>query len=114
MRCRALGKSLFAGAKFKSMEMSMSAQNKGSEKSQPERRIVKTYYDEITRIIEFRVFVVQPDGKKVRVLGGGAFEERDVYCVAEELMKLTTDFACDEAQADGFLQDIEEDEGEDG
>ena len=95
------------------------AHDRTKEKERPdepqlERRIVKTYYEEITRVIEFRVFVVQPDGKKVRVLGGGAFDEVDVYRVAEELVSLANDFAYDEAMMVGYFEDIEEDEGEDG
>ena len=75
----------------------MPEENKRPDESQPERRIVKTRYDEITRVIEFKIFVVRSDGTKARVLGGGAFEEQDVYRVAEELMRLANDFACDEA-----------------
>jgi hypothetical protein len=86
------------------MEMSMPEQNKWPDESQPERRIIKLRYDEITRVIEFRIFVVRPDGKKARVLGGGAFEEQDLDRVTEELVKLANDFAIHAAQVEGFLQ----------
>jgi hypothetical protein len=97
MRCRALGKSLFADATCNQMEMSMPEENERPDQSQPERRIVQVDYEEITGVIEFKIFALQPDGKKARVLGGGAFEEQDVYCVAQELMKLANDFAYAEA-----------------
>ncbi len=84
------------------------------DESQPERRIVEAEYEETTRVIEFKIFVVRPDGKKARVLGGGAFEEQDLDRVAEELVNLANDFAYDEAMMVGDFEDIEEDEGEDG
>jgi hypothetical protein len=80
---------------------------------QPERRIVEVHYEEITRVIHFGIFVVQPDGTKVRVLGGGAFEEQDPDRVAEKLVNLADDFAFHAAQVEGFFQGIEESEGED-
>ena len=91
----------------------MPEENKRPDESQPERRIIKIRYDNITRVIEFRIFVVQPDGIKARVLGGGAFEEQDLDRVAKELTELANDFAYHAAQVEGFFQEIEEDGGED-
>lgn len=88
------------------------AQLEKSATQNAERRIVEVRYEQSTRVIHFGIFLVRPDGRRARVLGGGAFEEQDVYCVAEELMKLANDFACDEA-LNGYFQEIEEDEGED-
>jgi hypothetical protein len=65
------------------------------------RRVVKTRYDNIARVIEFKIFVVQPDGKKARVLGGGAFEEQDLERVAAKLSELARDFALSEAEGTG-------------
>ncbi len=117
MRSRALGQSLFADAKLKQMEVTM-AHDRTNEKerpdeSQPGRRIVEVEYEEITRVIEFKIFVVQPDGTKARMLGGGAFEEQDLDRVAEELVKRADDSAFHAVQVEGFLQGIEESEGED-
>ena len=75
------------------------------DESQPGRRIVKTYYEQTTRVIEFKIFVVRPDGKKARVLGGGAFEQQDLDRVAQELVNLANEFAYDEP-----LEEIEEGE----
>ena len=61
------------------------------DESQPGRRIVKTYYEQTTRVIELKIFVVRPDGKKARVLGGGAFEQQDLDRVAQELVNLAND-----------------------
>jgi hypothetical protein len=91
----------------------MAKQLKQIEQLERESRIVEVEYEEITRVIEFGIFVVQPDGKKARVLGGGAFEEQDLDRVAEELVNLANDFAYDDAQAEGYFQEIEEDEDED-
>jgi hypothetical protein len=89
------------------MEMSM-------PQNRTERRIVKVDYEEITRVIEFKIFAVQPDGKKGRVVGGGAFEEQDLDRVVHKLAKLAEDFVFNEGQMHGFFQEIEEGEGEDG
>jgi hypothetical protein len=75
------------------------------DESQPERRIIETQYEETTRVIEFKIFVVRPDGKKARVLGGGAFEQQDLDRVAQELVNLANEFAYDEP-----LEEIEEGE----
>src|SRR5206468_3693487 len=87
----------------------MAKQLKQIERSERESRIVKVRYDDTTGVIDFGIFVVQPDGKKARVLGGGAFEEQDLYCVAAELANLANDFACSEALN---FQGIEDGEGE--
>ena len=83
--------------------------------SQPERRrrIIELQYDAYTRVIEFRIFVLRPDGERARALGGGAFEEQDLERVAEKLIKLADDFAVHAAQVEGFIQGIEDREGED-
>jgi hypothetical protein len=94
------------------MEMSMPKHvtKERPDESQPERRIVKFEFEEITRVFEFKIFAVQPDGKKGRVVGGGAFEEQDLERVAEELINL----ADDEALIQRLFRGIEEEEGEDG
>jgi hypothetical protein len=89
-------------------------ENKRPHESQPERRIVEVEYEETTRVIEFKIFVVRPDGKKTRVLGGGAFEEQDLDRVAQELVNVANEFAYYEAMMVGDFEEIEEDEGEDG
>ena len=61
---------------------------------------------------------MRPDGKKARVLGGGAFEEQDLDRVAQELMNLANEFAYDEPleeiaegeELDEPLEEIEEGE----
>jgi hypothetical protein len=65
-----------------------------------ERRIVKTYFEKITRVIEFKVFAVQADGTG-RVTGRGAFEKADLERVAEELADLADDLAEDEDDEEG-------------
>ena|SRR5271166_6670353 len=71
-------------------------------------RFVETRYDGKSGIVEFNIFVVTSDEPKLRVLGGGAFEERDLQCVAEELTQLMHDFALFDAQLEGYMQDVEE------
>jgi hypothetical protein len=98
------------------MEMTM-AHDRTKEKerpdeSQPERRIIKLQYDDVAGAIAVVIVGVRP-GKKARVLGGGAFEEQDLPCLAEKLTKLATEFALCDARAEGFFQGIEESEGED-
>jgi hypothetical protein len=39
-------------------------------------------------LIEFKVFLLRPDGKTVRVFGEGVFEEQDLYCLATTLSEL--------------------------
>ena len=93
-------------------------ENERPDESQPGRRIVEVEYEEITRVIEFKIFVVRPDGKKARVLGGGAFEEQDLDRVAQELVNLANEFAYDEPleeiaegeELDEPLEEIEEGE----
>jgi hypothetical protein len=48
-------------------------------------RLVKVRFHEVTRVVEFRIFVSMPDGRVARVLGGGVFEEQDLDRVLEEL-----------------------------
>jgi hypothetical protein len=88
-------------------------ENKRPDESQPERRIIETEYDDIVRVIEFKVYAVQPDGK-ARVVGGGAFEKQDLERVAEELIDLADHYADSEAYIRGLFKGIEKDEGEDG
>jgi hypothetical protein len=70
----------------------MTKQLKQNEHSEKESRIVKVRYDDTTGVIDFGIFVVRPDGKKARVLGGGAFEEQDLDRVAEELINLADNY----------------------
>jgi hypothetical protein len=51
-------------------------------------------------LIEFRVFVLRPDGKIVRVFGEGIFEAQDLYCLAITLSQMARDSV-------GFEQDWE-------
>jgi hypothetical protein len=51
-------------------------------------------------LIEFRVFVLRPDGKMVRVFGEGIFEAQDLYCLAITLSQMARDSV-------GFEQDWE-------
>jgi hypothetical protein len=88
-------------------------ENKRPDESNAERRIIETQFDEIMRVIEFKVYAVQPDGK-ARVVGGGAFEEQDLEQVAEELIDLADRYADSEAYMRGLFKGIEKDEGEDG
>jgi hypothetical protein len=71
-------------------------------------RFVETRYDSKSGIVEFDIFVVTSEQPKLRVFGGGAFEVKDLQCVAEELTQLTHDFALFDAQLEGYLQDVEE------
>jgi hypothetical protein len=95
--------------------------NKRPGKSQPERRrrIIELQYDAYTRVIEFRIFVLRPDGEKARALGGGAFEEQDLAEVAGKLAQMDSDFTYCDALAEAEIEEalaeaeIEKDEGED-
>ena len=91
----------------------MAKQLKQIEQSERENRIVEVEYDKITRVIEFKIFVVRPDGKKARVLGGGAFEEQDLDRVAENIGELANDFAFQAAEDERLIKEFEESEGED-
>jgi hypothetical protein len=87
---------VFADARFKQMEMSMPENRTG--------RIIKLQYDEITRVVDFRIFVVQPDGKETRVFGGGAFEEQDLDRIGIKLIELANDFAIEAAEVEAELE----------
>lgn len=71
-------------------------------------RFVETRYDSNSGMVEFNIFVVTSDQPKLRVFGGGAFEEKDLQCVAEELTQLAHDFALFDAQLEGYVQEVEE------
>jgi hypothetical protein len=74
----------------------------------PGSRFVETRYDSISAIVEFNMLVVTPDKRKLRVFGGGAFEEKDLQRIAEELTQLAHDFELSDAQAEGYMQAVEE------
>jgi hypothetical protein len=70
-------------------------------------RFVETRYDSISGIVEFNIFVVTSNQPKLRVFGGGAFEEKDLQCVAAKLTQLAHDFTLFDAQLEGYMQDVE-------
>jgi hypothetical protein len=84
------------------MSVNVSADHK------PGTRFVKTRYDGVSGIVEFSVFLVMSDDQKLRVFGGGAFEEKDLQSVAAELSKLARDFELCDAQAEGYMQAVED------
>jgi hypothetical protein len=72
----------------------------------PGGRFVETRYD--GHIVEFEIFLVTSDKPKLRVFGGGAFEEADLQRVAAHLTRLARDFELCDAQAEGYMQAVEE------
>jgi hypothetical protein len=74
----------------------------------PGSRFVETKYDSTSGIVEFNVFLVTSDDPKLRVFGSGAFEEKDLQSVAAELGKLAHDFELCDAQAEGYIQAVED------
>ncbi len=71
-------------------------------------RFVETRYDANSGIVEFNIYLVTSDEPKLRVFGGGAFEEKDLQCVAAEFTQLAHDFELCDAQAEGYTQAVDE------
>ncbi len=71
-------------------------------------RFVETRYDSTSGIVEFNIFLVTSDDPKLRVFGGGAFEEKDLQRIAAELTQLAHDFELCDAHAEGYMQAVEE------
>jgi hypothetical protein len=75
---------------------------------QPGTRFVETRYGSPSGIVEFNMFLTTSNDPNLRVFGSGAFEEKDLQCVAAELSKLARDFELCDAQAEGYMQAVED------
>jgi hypothetical protein len=76
----------------------------------PGSRVVSVRYDDRECVIEFEIFIVGCDGKLDQCLGGGRFEEKDLQRVATELSKWAHDFALCDAEAEGYMQAVDDSE----
>jgi hypothetical protein len=93
--------------KAKKLKQVAQPERKCSER-RPGTRFVETSYDSVSGTIQFNVFIVTSDNPKLCVFGGGAFEEKDLQSVAAELSQLAHDFELCDAQAEGYMQAVEE------
>lgn len=71
-------------------------------------KFVETRYDANSGIVEFIIYLVTSDDPKLRVFGGGAFEEKDLQRIAAELTQLAHDFELCDAETEGYMQAVEE------
>ena len=74
----------------------------------PGNRVISVRFDDRRGVIEFEIFIVGWDGKPDQILGGGRFEEKDLQLVAAQLNEWAHDFALCDAQAEGYVQAVEE------
>jgi hypothetical protein len=83
---------------------------RNKRKLKPGNRYISVRFDDREGVVEFGIFIVGWDGKPDQLLGGGRFEEKDLQLVAAELNEWARDFALCDAEAEGYLQAVDDHE----